>query len=56
MVKNRHLPKMLTCAKRDVILRKERRVQVKIVAPPKEMLSFSIVQFLTNYDVTNRKQ
>ena len=27
------------------------------VAPPKEMLlSFSIVQFLTNYDITNRKQ
>ena len=29
----------------------------KIVAPPKQMLlSFSIVRFLTNYDVTNRKQ
>ena len=50
-------PKVLFCAKRDVILRKERRERVKFVAPPKEMqLSFSNVQFLTNYDVTNRKQ
>ena len=38
-------------------LRKERRERVKCVAPPKEMLlSFSIVRFLTNYDITNRKQ
>ena len=41
----------------NVSLRKERRVQTKFGAPPKEMLvSFSIVLFLTNYDVTNRKQ
>ena len=38
-------------------LLKERRERVKFVASPKEMLlSFSILQFLTNYDVTNRKQ
>ena len=36
---------------------KRKRGVVKFVAPPKEMLlSFSFVQFLTNYDVTNRKQ
>ena len=52
-----YLPQILFCAKRDVILGKERKERVKFVAPPKEMLlSFSIVWFLTNYDVTNRKQ
>ena len=36
-----------------LFLRKE---SDKIVVPPKEMLFwFSIVRFLTNYDVTNRK-
>ena len=39
------------------IIHIKRREQVKFVAPPKEMLlAFLIVQFLTNYDVTNRKQ
>ena len=48
---NMYLPK-------NVILRKKkRREQVKFVAPPKEMLlSFLIVQFLTNYDIINRNQ
>ena len=48
---------MLFCAKRNFISRKERKEQEKLVALPKEMLlSFWIVQFLTNYEVTNRKQ
>ena len=36
---------------------KRKGERVKFVAPPKEMLhSFSFVQFLTNYDDTNRKK
>ena len=47
---------VLLCICPNFFLRKERREQIKFVVPPKEMLlSFSIVRFLTNNDVTNRK-
>ena len=39
----------------NVIFAQREKIASKICCPPKEMLlSFSIVPFLTNYDVTNR--